>query len=395
MNNINTYFSKLPVFNLGFRLFFLGAAIFSIITILFWMGIYSSNIDLPMSGLSPFQWHAHEMIFGYSLAVIVGFLLTAVKNWTGIRTVHGLPLALLFFLWLVARVLFLFGTMFISIALIFDLLFIFSAIIAIANPVIQAKNWKQLSILFILMLFLVFNTLFYVGCLGILKQGIIWGIYGGLYLVITLILIISARVVPFFTERGVDYEVKLYNPKWINISGLLIFLIFFVSELFLQNQAITVIAAAALFVVYSVRLLGWYTNGIWLKPLLWSLHLSLLFINLGFLLFVLSSFLEISKYLAIHSIAFGGIGTITLAMMARVSLGHTGRNTNEPPETVKYLLGIVILGSIVRVVFPLLFVEQYFIWIISSQILWLIAFSIFVITYAPMLLRERTDGQFG
>ena len=395
MNNTSSFFSKLPVFNLGFRVFFLGAAIYSVIAILFWTGIYSFNIALPLNGLSSFQWHAHEMIYGYSLAVIIGFLLTAVKNWTGIQTVHGLPLALIFSLWLIARLLFLFGTLFINIALVFDLLFIFSAIIAVAHPVIQAKNWKQLGILAKLILFFVFNVLFYMGYIGILEQGLNWGIYGGLYLVTGLILTISGRVVPFFTERGVGYEVKLYNPKWTTLSGLLIFLVFFVSELFLQNQILSSIAAAALFLVYSIRLIGWYTKGIWTKPLLWSLHLSLLFINFGFLLFALSYVLDISKYIAIHALAYGGIGIITLAMMARVSLGHTGRNINEPPVTVKYLLGIILLGSIVRIIFPLFFVEQYLLWIISSQVLWLIAFLLFVITYAPMFIRSRTDGQFG
>jgi uncharacterized protein involved in response to NO len=392
---INLLFSNYPVFNQGFRIFFLGASVYSIISILFWTGIYSFNITLPMKGLSPFQWHAHEMIYGFSVAVIAGFLLTAVKNWTGIQTVHGFFLAIIFSLWLLARVLFLFGTDQITFAAIFDFLFILAVIIAVATPIIQAKNYRQLGILSKLILLAVFNSFFYLGYFGTIEQGVYWGLYGGLYLVIGLILTLGGRVIPFFTERGVGYEVKLYNPKWPTLLGLLIFLVFFISELFLQNQTITGIAAAGLFIVYSIRLAGWYTPGIWNKPLLWSLHFSMLFVNLGFLLFVLSAYFGVSKFIAIHALAYGGIGIITLSMMARVILGHTGRDINLPPVTVKYIFIVIIIGSIIRVFFPLFFPEQYLIWIICSQVLWIVAFIIFSLTYTPMLLKPRVDNQFG
>jgi uncharacterized protein involved in response to NO len=381
--------------NLGFRPFFLGSGLFSIVSVLLWMGILAFGISIPLNNLSSFHWHAHEMVYGYSLAVIAGFLLTVVKNWTGIQTVHGLPLAIIFSFWIIARLSFLFGTAFIHIAAIFDLLFIIVIIVAVTLPIIQAKNWKQLGVLSKLILLAVFNSLFYLGYFEVVSEGLYWGIYGGFYLVIALILTIGGRVVPFFTERGVGYEVKLYNPMWPTIIGLLIFLVFFLSELFFQNQTITTIAAALLFIVYSIRLSGWYTAGIWSKPLLWSLHLSMLFINVGFLLFALSPFLGISKFIAIHALAYGGIGTVTLAMMARVALGHTGRSIHKPPKAVTYLLVTIILGVIARVFLPLLLPEFYMAWIITSQALWILSFLLFVIVYAPMLVSARTDGQFG
>ncbi len=394
-NKTDMFELRFPVFNLGFRIFFLGAAIYSIVAILFWLAIFAFNVSLPMNGLSMFQWHAHEMIFGYSMAVIAGFLLTAVKNWTGIQTVHGLPLAGIFCLWLIARILFLFGATFISVAAYFDLLFISAVIIAAAYPIIQSRNWKQLGILSKLVLLAVANLSFYLGYAGLLEQGLYWGVYGGLYLVIGLILTLGSRVIPFFIERGVGYPVQLYNPKWITLSGLLIFLVFFISELFLHDENMTGIASAALFILYSVRLVGWHTAGIWKKPLLWSLFIAMLFINVGFLLFALSIFSGISKFIAIHALAYGGIGAITLAMMARVALGHTGGNINEPAATVKYIFVTIILGAICRVFLPLFLPEQYLTWIIGSQIFWLVAFLLFVVTYAPILLKPRVDGQFG
>ncbi len=207
MNITNNTSSNFALFNLGFRIFFLGASIYSIVAILFWMGIYAFKISIPINGITTFQWHAHEMIFGYSLAVISGFLLTAVRNWTGIQTVHGLPLFGIFCLWLIARVLFLFGSMFIEIAAVFDLLFILSVIIAIAAPIIQSKNWRQLGILSKLVFLAAANACFYFGNAGILEQGISWGIYGGLFLVIGLILTLGSRVIPSFIQNGVGYPV--------------------------------------------------------------------------------------------------------------------------------------------------------------------------------------------
>lgn len=395
MKKINELLSNVTLLNLGFRPFFLGSILYSIIVMLIWFGIIAFDLTLPMTSLSIYQWHAHEMIYGYALAVIAGFLLTAVKNWTGIQTAHGLPLAVIFCLWLIARLLFLFGTQFINIAAIFDMLFIVAVIIAAASPVIQAKNWKQLGILSKLVLLGIFNSLFYLGYAGILEQGLSWGIYGGLYLVIGLILTLGGRVIPFFTERGVGYEVKLYNPKWITILGLLLFLVFFISELFLHNENITGIASVGLFIIYSIRLVGWYTAGIWKKPLLWSLHISMLFINVGFLLFALSIYAGISKFIAIHAFAYGGIGMVTVAMMARVALGHTGRNINEPPKPVKYILFLLLAGAIIRTLFLIILPEFYLVWIISSQLLWIFAFFLFAISYTPIFIRPRLDGQFG
>lgn len=147
--------------------------------------------------------------------------------------------------------------------------------------------------------------------------------------------------------------------------------------------------------LYSVRLVGWYTSGIWKKPLLWSLYLAMIFIVVGFLLFTLSVYAGISKYLAIHALAYGGVGVMTMSMMARVSLGHTGRNINEPPKMVKYMLALLLAGAIFRVFLPIILPGNYLVWIISSQLIWLSAFIMFVMSFAPILIKPRLDGQFG
>lgn len=395
MRSHNNIISSIALFNLGFRPFFLGALVFSIITVALWMAVYAFNVQIPMQPLSGFQWHAHEMIFGYSFAVIAGFLLTAVQNWTGMQTLHGLPLLILFSLWTIARVLFLFGTSFIFIAAIFDLLFEFMLIAATATPVILTKNWRQLGIVFKVLFLVLANMVFYLGVQGFIEQGVYLGIYLGFYLVVSLIMMLGSRVVPFFIERGVGYPVTLYNPKWIAILSLLLFVGFFVVEVFIYNRIVSGSLAAGLFIITSTRLYGWYTKGIWKNPLLWGLYLSFVFIAAGFLLFALVAFAGVSKFLAIHSLAYGGIGIVTVSMMARVSLGHTGRDVHHPPRPVFFALLLLIAGAITRVVLPLFDMQHYVTWIVVSQVFWIIAFLLIVITYLPVLSTPRIDGKPG
>ena len=118
-------------------------------------------------------------------------------------------------------------------------------------------------------------------------------------------------------------------------------------------------------------------------------------IVIGFLLFALSAFLGISKFLAIHAFAYGGIGMITMAMMGRVAVGHTGRDINHPPATLAWSLLALITGTIIRVGLPLVAMDHYVVWITLSQVLWIGAFILFTITYAPILIKPRIDGQFG
>lgn len=330
---------KIAVLNLGFRLFFLGAGVFAIISILLWTSIYVFQFQLQITKISYFQWHAHEMLYGFTMAVIAGFLLTAVKNWTGIQTLHGLSLFGLFALWLLARILFLFGTRFVFIAAIFDILFMFFLIMSVTYPIIKVKQWKQIGIMAKLVLLAICNGFFYFGAAGVLEQGVYWGIYGGLFLIIGLVLTIGRRVIPFFIEAGVGYPVKIFNLIWIDTSSLLLYLAFFVVEVFIGNQQLSAFISMGLFITTSIRLIGWHTVGIWRKPLLWSLFIAFVFIDFGFLLIASSGFINFPKVLAIHAFSFGGIGLITLSMMARVSLGHTGRNVQSPPSHCLLFLG--------------------------------------------------------
>ena len=387
--------SEAALFNLGFRPFFLGAGVFAVLSVSLWMAVYVFRLPLPLDVVSAFQWHAHEMIYGYTMAVISGFLLTAIRNWTGIQTVCGTRLCWLFFFWAAARVLYMGGTKLIYAAAVFDMLFVVFLGVAITRPIVRAGQWKQMAVVSKVVILGLGNLCFYLGYLGLLEHGMYWGIYGGLYLIVALVLTISRRVVPSFIERGVDYQVQLFNSKWIDVLSLLAFVAFFVAEVFVRNADIAAFLALGLFVLHTVRLAGWYTHGIWSSPLLWSLYVALWFITAGFLLIFLSAFHYVPGILAVHAFGFGGIGIVTMGMMARVSLGHTGRDVRNPPRAIFYALGLLLLGAITRVIVPLFESHHYVAWIAISQALWIGSFLLFVVIYAPVLVRPRVDAGFG
>jgi len=392
---LNEQQPRFPVFNLGFRIFFLAAALLAIASITVWGGILHWQWPVNSGSIPLTHWHAHEMLHGYAMAVIAGFLLTAVRNWTGLPTPQGKMLALLFIPWLVARLAFLTGQQILPVAFFADMLFVVCLATAISYPIIKTQQWRQLAVLAKLILLGVCNLAFYLGASGQLEQGLYWGNYGALYLVIGLILTMGRRVVPFFIERGVGYEVTLFNSNWLDFSSLGLFLVLFISELFLHNPLLSSVAALALFVINAIRLIGWHTPGIWKKSLLWSLYLAMWLISFGLLLLGLVYWLGISKFIAIHALGFGGIGLITLSMMSRVALGHTGRNIHQPPAVMPLAFVLLMLGAAVRTLLPLIDSSHYLLWVGVSQLLWLAAFAIFTWVYFPILTQPRVDGAPG
>lgn len=384
---------KIALFNLGFRPFFLFGSAYAAISIFVWVQVYSGQSDQTFGLLSPMTWHAHEMIFGYAMAIIAGFLLTAASNWTGMRTLNGLPLFLLLLCWLAARVLSFFN-LFIWQAT-FDILFLLGLAIALIVPIVKAKNWKSMGMVAKIILMLSSNIVFYLGISGQVEDGVRMGLYSGLYLIIALMLTLSRKVIPFFIEKGVDYSVELKNRVWLDRGSLILFLFFWIAEIAIPNGKIVTALAGILFLLHCLRLSGWITKGIWKQPLLWSLILAYGFLILGFLLKMLSGIIDLSPYLAIHAFTYGGIGFMTLAMMSRVSLGHTGRNIYEPSRALFWMFLIIFSGAIIRVIFPIIDAENYMLWIKWSQVHWVIAFGIFVFLYAPRLLTRRVDGKLG
>ncbi len=389
----NTPFS---LFVLGFRPFFMAAGIFSVIIMALWMANYSFGLAVPLEGLANFHWHAHEMIYGFTMAIISGFLLTAIKNWTGVQTIQHRPLMLLFSLWLGARLALLFGTQFIAIAAILDIAFNLFLFFAMLHPILRVKQWKQIGIISKILLLGLFNTFFYLGLLGFLESGVYWGIYGGLFLIIAVVMNMGRRVMPFFIERGVGYPCQLKNSPFLDISSLVLFLLLSIVEVFIQNVHLSSYIAAPLFIISSIRLYNWHTKGIWKSSLLWGLYGSFIFISIAFLLFAILPYSTlISRSIVLHTLTLGGISLITISMMSRVTLGHTGRSVQQPSPLINVIQWVLLFAVITRVVLPVVAPGMHSSWIIISQLLWITGFSVFVWVNFPLLSQPRIDGAEG
>ncbi|MFC1681280.1 NnrS family protein, partial [Pseudomonadota bacterium] len=321
---------RIALFELGFRPFFLFAALYSIWATLAWFAVYVVGVQLASTDMAAPAWHAHEMIYGYGTAVVAGFLLTAAQNWTGLRTLNSTPLGLLLVLWLIPRAApYVWPAAPAGLLAIFDLAFLAMLICAVGWVVLESGNRKQFVILLLLALLLLGNGAYYLDLAGFVPGIAQKAVLSGLYALLALVLILAGRVVPFFTERGVGYPVQLMNLSWVDPANLVLFAAFWISELIDLGNTPQALLSAALFLLNAYRLWGWYTHGIWKKPLVWVLHVAYGFLTAGFLLTLLSSLAGISPYLAIHAFAYGGIGMMTLGMMSRVTLGHTGRSVQQ------------------------------------------------------------------
>lgn len=392
---------KLPtqgfaLFNLGFRPFFLLAATFATLSMAVWMARYFQYNAQSFTTISASQWHAHEMLYGFAFAVIAGFLLTAVKNWTSIQTLHGRPLMGLVACWAIARGVMLIAPDYVLLAAIFDLLFNGWLIAAVAQPIIKVKQWRQLGVLSKVVFLTMGNVAFYTQALGWTSHGAHAALWIGLLLNVSLIMVISRRILPMFIERGVKEEVALKNSARIDRLLIVCLAALLINILTVNAGILNAVLGLTITLSAGFRLWRWHTPGIWQVPLLWSFYCGLWLINLGFLLYTLSFLAgSVPVILAIHCWAIGGIGVITLAMMARVSLGHTGRNIHTPPRSVVWIFGLVIFATLSRVLLPIVLPEFYRLSVMLAAGGWIAAFTLFAIVYWPILSQPRIDGTPG
>lgn len=359
---------------------------------LLWFDMYQLNAAI-LNTMDMQIWHAHEMIYAYLIAAVVGFLLTAIQNWTGQKTLSGAGLLLLFVLWLVARLLpFIQGFPLWAQAII-DCSFLLFAFTAMAVPIIKSKSWRQIGILSKVLLMAIAHIVFYLGLLGVVENGVQWGLYGAFYMVLALTFVMARRVGPFFIEKGLGGGVKVNNSVIVDRASLVLLVLYVVFDVFWLSSLIYVVAAL-LFVSHSTRLVLWYQRGIWQKPLLWSLYTAYVFLTLGFALKAVSYFTVIPPFITLHCFAMG-VALFTLGMMSRVSLGHTGRAVSDPPKILPWVFGLMVSVFVFRIIMPIAFPMQYTVWIGASQVLWILAFLMFIVTYAPMLFKQRVDGKPG
>lgn len=396
LNIEEPYPHKYAFLQLAFRPFFSVALAFAALSIFAWMLLYLNGWSLPVKNYPTMMWHAHEMIYGYAMAVVAGFLLTAIKNWTNRQTLNKAPLLGLVGLWLVPRLLPFSGNEnLLIVGAVLDVLFGIALFFAALYPLLKAKQWAQAGIVSKLLMIAAANMAFYLGLFGVLNDGGRIGLYAGFYLLMALILTMARRLIPFFIEKGIDETFEAKNYKWIDISSLVLFLFFAISDLVAPWSHITAALALSQFLLHSIRLYLWYHPSIWKKSLLWVIYTAYAWITFGFLLKALAIWAGISPFLAVHGFAYGGFGMLTLGMMTRVSLGHTGRSVFNPPAQLNRIFMLLAAGSVFRIIFPLIDGSHYMWWIAASQILWIMAFLATLVIYLPMLIKARVDRRPG
>jgi uncharacterized protein involved in response to NO len=382
-----------PLFNLGFRAFFALAGLSALFLIILWNGFYKGTVTMT-NYFAPNEWHAHEMLLGYSVAVMAGFLLTAVKNWTGQATITGDKLAGLCLLWLYGRIVpFYAGLLPDGLIAFIDFAFLPVLAYQVSQPILRSKNYRNLVFIVILLVLAVGNSLIHADKLGLLSDGVATGLHLVIATIILLILVIAGRVFPFFTERGLTGVLIIKNPllDYLSIaSAALVFIL----QLFHSSGTLLALVALLASIANIARIAYWYVGKIWYVPLLWVLYVGYGWIILGFMFTALSAYEWVSPALALHAFTLGGIGVLTLGMMARVALGHTG-HILKASNTIALAFVLLNLAAIGRVLLPIALPAWYNGFMYFATLSWLAAFALFVFVYAPILTSARVDGQEG
>jgi uncharacterized protein involved in response to NO len=334
------------------------------------------------------------MLLSYASAVIAGFLLTAVKNWTGEQTLQGDKLAGLCLLWIYGRLLPFYSGIFPdALIAVVDLSFLPILAYCIAKPIIKTGQFKNLLFSVLLIIMTIGNGLIHAEVLKLTQHSAWTGLSFVVAMIILMILVIAGRVFPFFTERGLTGVLILPNPLFEILaigSAVLVFLL----QLLQINGTLLALVAVFAVVANTVRVLNWYDRRIWYVPLLWVLYAGYGWIILGFGLTALAAYNWISATLALHAFTVGGIGVLTLGMMARVALGHTGRALRVS-NAIALAFVLINLATLFRVLVPIALPQWYAQVLYISTLCWLAAFSLFVLIYTPILTTVRIDGKEG
>lgn len=379
----------MALFALGFRPFYLLAALFAAVAVPAWVADLAGH-GLPSGYLEGLAWHQHEMVFGFVLAVIAGFLLTAARVWTGRPTLSGWPLALLAAHWLAARVLMLTGPGWLG-ALV-DGAFPFVLAAVLARPILAAGNRRNYFVPLLLAVLGLADVCFHLSSLGLIETPASLAVQGSLYLVVILLIVMAGRVVPSFTASALP-QAKLRRSAALDRAALALSALAFACALAELGGWLTAAPAFAAATLHAARQAGWAPLATRRRPILWILHLSHAWIPVGFVLLGLAAFGIVIGAAALHAFAVGAVSGTIVGMITRTALGHTGRALAAGgAEILAYVL--VLAAALLRVAAALV-LAAYLPLVIASAALWSAAFLTYFVAYAPRLARPRLDGKPG
>ena len=383
-----------PMWRLAFRPFFLAGSFFAMLAIPLWVATWTGI----WPGFQPtggwLSWHRHEMLFGFAMAIVAGFLLTAGQTWTGQPGVSGKKLMVLAGVWLLARLGWLFGLP-LALMIPLDLMFMFGLTGLMVRMLWVVRQKRNYPIIAVLTLMISANVMVLCGIAlsddGLQRQGTL----AGLWLVATLMAIIGGRVIPFFTQRGLGHTTAVKPLGWLDVALLVgsgLIAVFYAAGVALQQNLLLGVLFLAIAAGHLLRLVRWHDAAIWRVPLLWSLHLAMLWLVVAAAGLALWNFgLLDSSSPSLHALSVGSMSGLILAMIARVTLGHTGRSLALPSGIIGAFV-LLNLGAASRVFlsgqWPIMGL-----WL--AAICWAVAFALYIWRYAPMLVSARVDGNPG
>jgi len=377
------------LWSLGFRPFYLLASIYAAVSVPLWVCQYVGY--LPAAYLRSEVWHGHEMLFGYTLAVIAGFLFTAVRTWTGQPTPTGVTLAAFALLWIAGRVLIL--TPYEAAAAAVNAAFPVAVAIGIGIPLWRSGNHRNYFFAAVLLLLGLAVLALHLSYLGVLAWPVWASLQVGLDLVLFILTVMGGRVIPMFTNNAIPGTRATRNPlvEKLALGGILALL---GADVLQAPAGAVAVLAAAVAAAHLARLYLWQPWRSVRTPLVWILHASYGWIVVHLALRALAASGVVAESLAVHALTIGAIGGMTIGMMTRTARGHTGRPiTADGFEAACFVL--IQLAALIRVVGGMLVPGLYPVTVIVSGICWSAAFAIYAVRYWPVLSRARLDGKPG
>ncbi|MBE2242825.1 MAG: NnrS family protein [Burkholderiaceae bacterium] len=380
----------LPLLRLGFRPFYLGAAAFACLSVPLWLAVFFGHLTLDAQ-IAPLLWHAHEMLFGFAAAVIIGFLLTAGKAWTGLATPRGAFLGALAGLWLAARIAALAAPY--AVYAVLDVLLLPVVAAVLLDVLLRSGNKRNLPLAGILALLALANLCFHLAVLGIIGVQPMHALFAALGLIVMIECVMAGRVLPFFTMSATP-GLKLDEKPWVvkatlATSALALALWVFAPAGWIVALAFVLAAACHLLRQWSWQ--PWVTRG---RPILWILHAAYLWLPIGFVLLAAAQPGWVAESIGVHALAVGATGGLIIGMITRTARGHTGRPLKVNRVEVS-AYGLVLAAAVARVLLPIVAPQ----WLVQSlwlaAVAWSLAFLLYLVVYGPWLMRTRLDGKDG
>lgn len=379
-----------PVLRLGFRPFYLLSALLACVSVPLWIAVFLGYMPwaLPMPAL---LWHGHEMLFGFAGTVVAGFLLTAVRAWTGLDTPRGGVLGALVLLWLAARLAAVLAPY--SVFFVLDIVLLPAVALLLMRVLLQANNKRNMPLMGLLLLMAAANAVFHLCTMRGQEAGALHALYAQLGLVLVVVTLITGRVVPLFT-KNVTPGLVIASSRPLELAVLASTALTMLLWVFAAPGVVVAVFSAAAALLHALRLYRWSPWVTLKRPILWVLHLSYAWMALGFALLAAAALGLVAQSFALHALAIGVVGGLIIGMMTRTARGHTGRPlTASRTEALAYAL--VLLAAVVRVLLPIALPAAYVRALEISATLWALGFALYLWVYTPWLLRSRLDGKDG